>query len=86
MYAARSCTSGAAKVVSAAIQRGSRAERGAFCHQPPLLRVVTDAHRCLATALGDLESKGLMGEHKVHVKAINPKVGIFEGTLCSKTP
>jgi hypothetical protein len=38
------------------------------------------AHRCLATALGDLETKGLMGEHKVNVRAINPKVS------CSKGP
>jgi hypothetical protein len=35
----------------------------------------TSTCRCLATALGDLEAKELMGEHKVHVRAINPKVG-----------
>jgi len=29
--------------------------------------------RCLAAALGDLEAQGLMNEHKVHVRVINPK-------------
>jgi hypothetical protein len=30
-------------------------------------------HRCLAAALADIEAKGLMGEHKAHVRVINPK-------------
>lgn len=30
--------------------------------------------RCLATALGDLEAKGLSNEHKVQVRVLNPKV------------
>jgi dynein heavy chain len=33
----------------------------------------TRAHRCLAAALGDLEAQGLMGEHRVQVRVVNPK-------------
>lgn len=38
-----------------------------------VLSVLCPRCRTLATALGDLEAKGLMNEHKVHVRVINPK-------------
>ncbi|KAF6265404.1 dynein heavy chain 6 [Scenedesmus sp. NREL 46B-D3] len=33
----------------------------------------TSIYKTLATALGDLEAQGVMGEHKVHTRIINPK-------------
>lgn len=53
--------------VSAAVQRLTV---GSCCIMRKLLAVLC---RCLAAALADLQRQGLMNEHQVQLRVINPK-------------